>query len=467
MARLGLFWGILLASITIAAGIVSLSDPTSAWPAVIGCCALLLVAALVAPQHCQGWLSPAALFVLAGVAYTLPTALTIALQGVLLDSRLVADDRVVRGAGLALVAWGSAVVGFIPRLGKRNSPPGVGHAGVGQEAAFSVGIAATCQVIAGLLLVGIFVLQAGGLGAIASAGYGERFQLMEGKGMYLLGLQSIGVGGTIAYAVAAKGGPRAFRLATAIAFAALFVWTSAVASRSALVHALIALIVVHQGLRGRIPKAILVGIGSVGLAAGLLVGVLRAGIDLRGVEASILLAGVNPANAEFGAPLPTIGDVMDLVPKEEHFRLGETAVGALGTVVPGWIWPERPGGAGAWYVERLYPDFADIGGAYAFSPVAEAYLNFGVLGVVLGFLLVGFSVGSLQEWSREPRLPLSRLVLLAVATPWILLFPRLDLATFVKGFCVLTVAQAVSTFVFARLLRSALNFASRRAAVPT
>jgi hypothetical protein len=117
-----------------------------------------------------------------------------------------------------------------------------------------------------------------------------------------------------------------------------------------------------------------------------------------------------------------------------------------------------------WYVQRLYPDVADRGGAYAFSPVAEAFLNFGAPGVVITFLMLGIVLAWL-DWSvDQPRLPLWRAVGYALTLPWIVLFARLDFATFIKSFGLLTLGQVVVAYLASELIRSVAVALSARQA---
>lgn len=50
-----------------------------------------------------------------------------------------------------------------------------------------------------------------------------------------------------------------------------------------------------------------------------------------------------------------------------------------------------------WRLETFYPDILAQGGGLGFSPVAEGYLNFGILGVVLHLFLYGFIIGKIYK----------------------------------------------------------------------
>ncbi len=58
------------------------------------------------------------------------------------------------------------------------------------------------------------------------------------------------------------------------------------------------------------------------------------------------------------------------------------------TLVPGAINPDRYEGLSIWFVKKFYPDTAKKGGGFAFSFVAESFINFGPIGpLFIGFLL--------------------------------------------------------------------------------
>jgi hypothetical protein len=289
---------------------------------------------------------------------------------------------------------------------------------------------------------------------------------MEGRGPLLLGLKSVATACILAYALAVRGAGRS-TLAIVIAGLALTaVWTVLVGSRSALVQIAAGLILIYQSVGRRIRLWALALFGVVALALGLVIAASRSGVDIGQVDPGLILIGANPANSEFGAVLTTVGDVRALVPSAEPYRLGSTLTEAVALLVPSWFWPGRPVGAGIWYVERLYSDYADRGGAYAFSPVAEGYLNFGVLGVIAGFALIGLVIARVGAWTNRRVLPFWTACFYALTLPWLILLPRLDSASFIKSFLLLSLGQLAVVRYGTRLIRSMTSLMSRRAAAP-
>ena len=83
-----------------------------------------------------------------------------------------------------------------------------------------------------------------------------------------------------------------------------------------------------------------------------------------------------------------------------------------------------------WYIFRVNRWMFDTGGGGGFSFIAEAYLNFGLAGVVVVMLAVGLLLGGLDQ--RDLRYE-PRLLVLAVITMWPLLkIVRNDFDNFVK-----------------------------------
>lgn len=77
--------------------------------------------------------------------------------------------------------------------------------------------------------------------------------------------------------------------------------------------------------------------------------------------------------------------------------LGETVWGGLVSFVPRALWAGKPeGGGNALYTQTYYPEFYwDVGSEYSISFVGELLMNFGWIGILGGFVLLGF----LFRWS--------------------------------------------------------------------
>lgn len=83
---------------------------------------------------------------------------------------------------------------------------------------------------------------------------------------------------------------------------------------------------------------------------------------------------------------------------EPEFRLGETYLLNFFLLVPRRIWPGRPESlAEQFSVEEMPADRWFPGAGYGFSLLAESYMNFGLAGPVIQYLILGWAIG---RWWR-------------------------------------------------------------------
>lgn len=83
------------------------------------------------------------------------------------------------------------------------------------------------------------------------------------------------------------------------------------------------------------------------------------------------------------------------------YSYGETFLQALTMVVPRVVWPEKPVSVGGQAIVRQYAGYGILSGSIAPGHLMEFYLNFGVLGVIFGFMLMGAVVGLLDEYCAQ------------------------------------------------------------------
>lgn len=135
----------------------------------------------------------------------------------------------------------------------------------------------------------------------------------------------------------------------------------------------------------------------------------------------------NPAVAiisEMGYSAQTITYTMDLVPSTREFDYGEGYAASTLTVIPSLFWAYYEAYS-TWLTWQVAPAMARLGGGLGFSFVAEAYMNFGWLGVPLvlgtmGFLLSRFTLRAGS--STDP----AKLAAMASALAFLLIYPRAD-----------------------------------------
>jgi oligosaccharide repeat unit polymerase len=122
------------------------------------------------------------------------------------------------------------------------------------------------------------------------------------------------------------------------------------------------------------------------------------------------------------------------------------------------MWPNRPAGTAEWYAGEFYPDIWAKGGAFAFSPVAEAYLNFGVLGVPVVFFLLGALLAILEKALSAAGKPRDTiLIAYALVAPLLCVFFRFDSATLAKEVVVALMMPIAVAHLIVRLLTPAVR----------
>jgi hypothetical protein len=131
-------------------------------------------------------------------------------------------------------------------------------------------------------------------------------------------------------------------------------------------------------------------------------------------EQSEEMGGVSRALMEFGATVKTVVIAMDLVPDQYPYWYGESYLGGFELVVPNVI-PgyERgtTGGLGAFITETVFGSLENTHGRGG-SIAMEAYVNFGFVGGLLSFAVLGVCFRMLYErFLRRPDLLRSALFL--------------------------------------------------------
>src|SRR5690606_26639259 len=106
---------------------------------------------------------------------------------------------------------------------------------------------------------------------------------------------------------------------------------------------------------------------------------------------------------EVGASLDTVGRSMELVPGRFDYFLGKTYVDAAARVVPSLVW-SRPDAivSSSWLTEQTSARRSAGKGGLGFSIVAEAYINFGVLGAPWILALIGWLHGAAERILTRP-----------------------------------------------------------------
>lgn len=381
-----------------------------------------------------GLLSPFGLWFLGLILYTLPVAMTLQLVGFLPDFRELSTSGMANASALSALAIVAGLWGYGLRMASgRHVSRLTGAPRPSRISKSYLAASASALVVVGLLLLTMLLWSVGGIGALRGASYATRYLLLEGLGPLLFGLQFITSGALVLYALELDRGTKTPPIAGLLLVAFLVAWMLLTGSRSALVNGLVGLAAVRTISGKPIPARIAVILAPLVLIAGIIYGRVGRSDDQFNLADQITIEALNPAASDFGAPVGTTADILRSVPVEEPFRLGITYFYTVPLLVPHALWPNRTRSLSQWYVERFYPALAEQGGGMAFSPVAEAYLNFGVAGVVGVFLVFGMFCAQFQLFlDRGGVASIARRVAYGSVAGWLLIFSRSDFAAYVK-----------------------------------
>lgn len=140
------------------------------------------------------------------------------------------------------------------------------------------------------------------------------------------------------------------------------------------------------------------------------------------------------AVTEMGGSMATVAYTYILVPSTRALDYGGGYAYAALTVLPNLFWSVHPtiahGQASDWLIRTVDPSQAMLGVGLGYSCIAEAYLNFGWIGVPIIMILLGFAVGRLAALGAAGRR--RDLAMVAAITSFLLKFPRGETSTLVR-----------------------------------
>jgi oligosaccharide repeat unit polymerase len=154
---------------------------------------------------------------------------------------------------------------------------------------------------------------------------------------------------------------------------------------------------------------------------------------------------------EMGSSMNTVAYTLELVPSARPFDRGASYLYALLTGLPNVAWSVHPttahGTLSAWLVCTVMPYAAANGAGLGYSFIAEAYENFGWIGVPLVLLVLGWLAGRLSEAVRSRSDP-AMLALTAMLLLPVIMYARAETADLVRGVC----WYAILPYLLVRLL---------------
>jgi len=139
---------------------------------------------------------------------------------------------------------------------------------------------------------------------------------------------------------------------------------------------------------------------------------------------------------DMGKSIQTVIYTKDIVPEKEDFRYGYSYVMAASVALPNLFWEKHPaevyGSLGRWITKIVDSDFYDFGGALGYSCVAESYVNFGYVGIIICPLIFGFLLFSIEKKVYNNNNPIGY-ASLAIVAFYLLFYPRGEFSEIVRG----------------------------------
>ena len=147
-----------------------------------------------------------------------------------------------------------------------------------------------------------------------------------------------------------------------------------------------------------------------------------------------------------GGLLGSLTVITELFPDVYEYRLGATYLEAFIRIIPRFLWID------------LFPQGYSslVGQNWAIFYLAEAYMNFGWIGIVMIPCLIGIGLRLFNEWKRAYRNHYMIVVIFAVLAGQIVYLPRLDSGSLSKGFVyplLVLFALYIATLKFSRKKR--------------
>lgn len=172
--------------------------------------------------------------------------------------------------------------------------------------------------------------------------------------------------------------------------------------------------------------------------------------------------------SEMGSSMATIAYTLELVPSTRTFEYGLGYLYAISTVFPNLFWDVHPatarGTPSEWLIWTVDPGTARNGGGLGYSFIAEAYLNFGWIGVPLVMVALGYLLCRFVLWADGGSSPSpARIATIATFTAFTLSYARGEASFIVRPLLWYALAPYVAVAVLQKLRAARVPQASRSA----
>jgi oligosaccharide repeat unit polymerase len=261
---------------------------------------------------------------------------------------------------------------------------------------------------AGVGLYAVFLYRVGGLNSFLGASYAEKHAMMDGLGPFVSGYILVQLAVIFLFFHALRNRSRkSIWLLWGLILSLYVLFASSVGKRLMLIVIVTTCMVGYNYCVKQLTWKPLVAVGVTVFSIMLVIRVTR---NLQSystqerlnvaenVIVSVNSAQFNPASFEFGGPFIACLDVIAYIDGTGDYLYGASYGTALLNQIPRMLYEDRPVGTLEWYLVKFYRSVWETGGGLSFSPIAEAYMNFGWAGPLLIFFLVGIVVKFLSHF---------------------------------------------------------------------
>lgn len=114
-----------------------------------------------------------------------------------------------------------------------------------------------------------------------------------------------------------------------------------------------------------------------------------------------------------------VKDVVITVPDQLDFQMGKTFFNLLIKPIPSVIWENKPTGAGHLVTKYIYPKAFSLNVTVAPSLLAELYLNFHLIGIIIGFYIFGVLCKTLYDFLIKNYKNKNAVILYSISLPYV------------------------------------------------
>jgi hypothetical protein len=296
--------------------------------------------------------------------------------------------------------------------------------------------AGSVLLLMGALLLGILVSQVG-VDTYLRAQYVDSYAAETGKGYLSAGIFLLRMG-TLTLLLGALEYRKKLPIVPLMIFAMISMFYLRVGRRGVVLSGLIAVLTILHFYYRPIKLRVLLVTAMAGIALFIAVAHARA-YSAGGLEA--MIAGLREdfvledmwVNIEEVNTVPmAIREMTHYIPDHEPYFYGRSYWEAFEVLIPMELHPNRPLASSQWFAWYHDPRLAAKGGGFAFSLIAEGYINFGYVGAFLVGLIQGAFLKLLVQLRRNNPLSKSRLLIYACVAMQIVFFIRGDFGALLK-----------------------------------